>query len=241
MGLPVFYVGLSAYPIIFLTNNPIASAEDVVKKMARLGLGYFSAEQVLTSGRATACYLQQLKPHFRFYAIGAQALHDALLQYGRPDDQHADFVVVGEGAGLTYKSLSKGMTLILKHGAQLISTNPDTSVDGFCDAQPCVLPGGGALVAPFEVATGFKATVIGKPQPLLYEMALQQLGLKALDCLMIGDRPDTDIVGAQELGIATALVRTGRFDDTNEWPADQARPNFDVLNLNELAIQIGLN
>ena len=113
-------------------------------------------------------------------------------------------------------------------------TNPDSSVDAWHRGRRQVLPGGGALVAPFEVATGQKAVVIGKPEPLLFEMALERLGVPPEQCVMIGDRPDTDIAGAAALGMSTALVRTGRFTPGAPWPEGLPRPDWDVGSLPEL-------
>jgi ribonucleotide monophosphatase NagD (HAD superfamily) len=77
--------------------------------------------------------------------------------------------------------------------------------------------------------------VIGKPEPGLFEMACERLGLPATDCVMVGDRPDTDIVGAMRLGMRAALVRTGRFLPTAAWPAGLPRPQWDVPDLTALA------
>lgn len=81
---------------------------------------------------------------------------------------------------------------------------------------------------------------IGKPEPLLYEIALQELGFAAKDCLMIGDRPDTDILGAQQLGIQTALVRTGRFAPDDQLPENMSVPDWDVENLSQLKEMLAL-
>ncbi len=203
--------------------------------MKAIGLGDFTANAVITSAQATARYLSSEKADFRFYAIGEKGLHAALSTAGVEDDQSADYVVVGEGAGLDYQTLSKAIALI-QQGAVLISTNPDITVDGFIEGKLVVLPGGGALVAPVEKACGIKAITIGKPEPLLYQMALADLGVAANDCVMVGDRPDTDILGAQRLGLQTALVRTGRFSVDAPWPAEQARPNWDVIDLQQLLL-----
>ena len=152
---------------------------------------------------------------------------------GHQDDQSADYVVVGEGDGLDYQTLINAIALI-QQGAVLISTNPDITVDGFFEGKPVVLPGGGALVAPVEKACGVKAFTIGKPEPLLYQMALTDLEVAASDCVMVGDRPDTDILGAQRLGLKTALVRTGRFSIDESWPVEQAPPDWDVSDLQQL-------
>ena len=234
-GAAEFLNAICDRPFRFITNNPIATPEQVVSKMKAIGLGDFTANAVITSAQATARYLASEKADFRFYAIGEKGLHAALSTAGVEDDQSADYVVVGEGAGLDYQTLSKAIALI-QQGAVLISTNPDITVDGFIEGKPVVLPGGGALVAPVEKACGVKAITIGKPEPFLYQMALADLGVAANDCVMVGDRPDTDILGAQRLGLQTALVRTGRFSVDEPWPAEQARPHWDVIDLQQLLL-----
>ena len=72
------------------------------------------------------------------------------------------------------------------------------------------------------------------------EIALQKLQLQANTCLMIGDRPDTDILGAQQLGIQTALVRTGRFAPGEKLPDKMLAPDWDVENLIQLKQSLGL-
>ncbi len=221
-------------PYLFLTNNPILPPAAVSAKLARLGLGEHPPRRVLTSAEATAGWLAAQHPGFRYFAVGAPGLDLALSQVGVADAERADFVVVGEGEGLNYQSLAQGINLILKGGARLVVTNPDLTVDAERDGRHWVLPGGGALVAPFAAATGRVPVVIGKPQPLLFEMAVARLGVAARDCLMIGDRPDTDIAGATRVGMCTALVRTGRFGPGEPLPADGVRPDWDVADLPEL-------
>jgi HAD superfamily hydrolase (TIGR01450 family) len=233
-GAIEFVRRLAGIPHIFLTNNPIQTPEAVVGKLERLGFPAVAPEQVLTSAQATALWLSHQKADFRYFAVGADGLHQALSACGRPDEEQADFVVVGEGPGLDYESLSRGMHLILKRRARLVVTNPDHNVDAEVDGEHRVLPGGGALVAPFVVATGVEPVVIGKPEPLLFEMALERLGCAPEACLMIGDRPDTDIAGAAVLGIATALVRSGRFGPGEVWPEGVPQPDWDELNLESL-------
>ncbi len=226
---------LAGVPHLFLTNNPIRPPEAVADKLSRLGFPEVEPAQILTSALATAQWLAREQPGFRFYAVGGEGLHRALEVFGTPDSERADFVVVGEGAGLDYDSLTIGLNLILKGGARLIATNPDHNVDAVIDGRHRLLPGGGALVAPFAVAAGVEPLVIGKPEPLLFEMALQRLGVEAGGCLMIGDRPDTDIAGAARLGLKTAMVRTGRFASGEPWPDGVPRPDWDELDLGRLA------
>jgi len=229
-----FFDWLAEAPRAFVTNNPIHTPDEYAHKLARLGFPKPPVDSIMTSGMATARHLHAIHPGFRFYAIGAQGLHRCLSQYGCADSNNADFVVVGEGPGLNFDTLTTGINLILQNGAQLVSTNPDNNVDTVKNGQRRVLPGGGALVAAFITATGKQPVEIGKPGPLLYQMALQFLGLSAEACLMIGDRPDTDILGAARLGIQTALVRTGHFERHSDYQSDWPKPMFDVDNLTQL-------
>ena len=229
-----FMQSIEHIPHVFVTNNPIRLPEAMAEKMSEIGFKKPHKNLIITSGEATAAWLAQQKPQFRFFAIGAGGLHQSLQKYGIEDKDKADYVVIGEGEGLDYASLTTGINLIIKQGAQLISTNPDTSVDAFYRGKRAILPGAGALVAPFITATGQQPITIGKPKPLLYEIALQQLQTCPEHCLMIGDRPDTDILGAQQLGIQTALVRTGRFAPGEKLPYNMAKPDWDVENLTQL-------
>jgi len=221
-------------PHVFITNNPIRLPQSMADKMADIGFKRPQEKLIITAGEATAAWLAQQKANFRFFAIGADGLHKSLQKYGIEDKEKADYVVVGEGKGIDYAALTIAINLIIKQGAQLISTNPDTSVDAFFRGKHAILPGAGALVAPLIAATGQQPVTIGKPEPLLYEIALQHLQAQPEDCLMIGDRPDTDIIGAQKLSIQTALVRTGRFAPGEELPDKMQLPDWDVENLMQL-------
>ncbi len=222
-------------PHAFITNNPILPPAAVAETLARLGFERPDPAQIITSAQATALHLAEQQPGFRYFAVGAAGLHQALAEVGTADQQAADFVVVGEGAGLDYESLTTGINLILKQGARLVGTNPDTTVDATIDGCHRILPGGGALLAPFAIATGVEPLIIGKPQPLLFEIALQRLGIETEHCLMVGDRPDTDIAGAARLGMRTALVRTGRFAPGKPWPEGLPRADWDCDNLEQLS------
>jgi NagD protein len=225
---------LKATPHAFVTNNPIRTPEQIADGFAAMGLPRPDTERVITSALATARWLGHVRPGFRYFAVGAGGLDAALRSVGTPDAEQADMVVVGEGPGLDFEQLTVGINLILSRGARLVATNPDTAVDGMRDGRHLVLPGGGALVAPFAAATGVTPTFVGKPEPLLYEMSLEILGCTAGECMMVGDRPDTDIAGAERLGMWTALVRTGRFAPGRPWIEGMPPPDYDLTNLDDL-------
>ena len=221
-------------PHCFVTNNPIRTPPEIADACVAMGLPRPDPRFILTSALATARWLGHQRSDLRYFAVGAGGLEAALSAVGRRDERNANTVVIGEGVGLDFETLTTGINLILERGARLVATNPDTTVDGMRNGRPVVLPGCGALVAPFAAATGVTPTIIGKPEPLLFEMALAQLGAVPADCLMIGDRPDTDIAGAERLGMWTALVRTGRFAPGRDWVAGLPRPDLDVDDLGRL-------
>ena len=226
-----FLSAIAHLPRAFITNNPSLPAKAIADRMERLGFPRPQEQHIVTSAEATAQYLSQQKPDYRYFAVGGEGLHLALGQTGTDDHQAADFVVIGEGIGIDYETITTGVNLIIKNGAHLICTNPDHSVDAFINGKHCVLPGGGAMVAPFAIAAEVEPVFIGKPYPLLYQIAMQRLGVVAEQCLMIGDRPDTDIAGAAKLGMKTALVRTGRFAPGAIIPEELPLPDWDVESL----------
>lgn len=233
-GAVDFMSAIEHLPHAFITNNPVWPAKDIANRLERLGFKRPDDEQIITSAEATALWLSQQKADFRYYAVGAKGLHIALSQYGVKDNESADYVVIGEGEGIDYDAITLGVNLIVKQGARLICTNPDHSVDAYIDGEHCVLPGGRALVAPFAITAEVEPVFIGKPHALLYQIAMERLGVVGGQCLMVGDRPDTDIAGAAALGMRTALVRTGRFSPGTQLPENLPLPDWDVESLSLL-------
>ena len=183
---------------------------------------------------ATADYLQDLKPGFTYYAVGGPGLHESLRAYGSADETDPDFVVIGEGEGLDYHTLTIGISILSRGRAKLIGTNPDISLDSTHEGKPVILPGGGTLIAPFQVATGIKPLFIGKPNALMYEQGLRRMKREPKETIMIGDRPDTDIKGAVEIGMRSILVCTGRFKRSDPYPRDVPKPDLMVDTLADL-------
>lgn len=225
-------------PYLFLTNNSSITPRAVIDKLQGLGVVGCGIEHILTSAMATADYLQGLTPGFSFFAVGGSGLHAALEDHGTRDNVDPDYVVVGEGEGLTYDSLTTGITILLRGRAKLIGTNPDLTLDGTRDGRPVILPGGGALIAPFQAATGMEPLFVGKPNPLIYRMGLNRLNRDAGSVFMIGDRPDTDIKGAAQVGIRTILVTTGRFKRSDPYPPNTPLPDLMVDSLAELDLAL---
>ncbi len=196
-------------PFLLATNNASMTAEQYVTKLATMNVTV-AADEILTSGQATAVYLSQhyLPAHTRLFVIGSAGLTQPLRQQGfvLTDiyEEGVDLVVCGLDRDLTWNKLASAC-YALQAGAQLIASNGDTSLP----TEKGLAPGNGAILAALAAATGAKPLVIGKPEPIIYQQAMQQLGSDPAKTIAIGDRLDTDILGAVHAGIRSALVLSG--------------------------------
>ena len=158
------------------------------------------------------------------YIIGEQGLIDACSEQGYIHDEvDAKAVVAGFDRQLTYEKL-KNATLLLRKGLPFIGTNPDLT---FPTPQGLV-PGAGSILAALTAASDVKPLIAGKPEPIMYQIALERLQLSPSQVLVVGDRPETDIAGAQKIGCHTALVLSGV---TNADQASVWRPVPDIISL----------
>jgi glycerol-1-phosphatase len=187
--------------LAFVTNNAAGTPEQVAAKLERAGVAV-KAEEVVTSADAAATLLE---PGSRCLVVGMDGLRAALAARGCPqtrDPGEADAVVVGFDRTLVWDDLRLA-TLALERGARFIGTNADTSFP----AEEGLWPGNGAILAALSAASGRVPEVAGKPQPAVFATAAACLPDGAV--LMVGDRHETDIVGAAAFGWDTALVLTG--------------------------------
>lgn len=206
--------------VMFLSNKPIATRASYAEKLTRLGIRA-TADDVLNSSQALAAYLGPRMPGAKAYVIAEKPVIDDLVAAGLQvvDDPHgAEVVVASWDREFSYRKLNDALQAI-RAGAQFVATNPDVA---------CPMPGDkyvpdcGAIVAAIEACSRTKVELYGgKPSPVMGEMALNRLGVAPHECLMVGDRVDTDILFGHNAGMATALVLTGagRLTPLHEAPA----------------------
>jgi 4-nitrophenyl phosphatase len=187
-------------------------------------------EEVFTSALATALYLQQNGEAGKSaYLIGEEGLHAAMHDVGmRVVDDGPEWVIVGLDRDLTYERLTVA-ALALEQGARFLATNGDTSLP----TERGLVPGAGAILAALTATTGQQPIVIGKPQPLMLQLAMDAVGGSVENTVMLGDRLNTDIGAAQALGIPSILVLTG-VSTRADLAHSQIQPTLVVDNLNEL-------
>ena len=218
----------------FVTNNASMTSVQFAEKVHAMGLRV-PPERILGSSEATALWLaEQVRngwPRGEVIMLGMEGMRSALLDQGfelTDDPFAATYAISGAKFDLTYADLAN-VTLAIRNGARFIGTNGDLTFP----VERGQWPGAGAVLALFTAATDVKPIVIGKPNPPMYEIAMHRLGVTPEQALMIGDRYDTDIAGALDLGMLAAAVLTGV--NAREVHENQARPpHLIVENLPEL-------
>ncbi|MCZ2403336.1 HAD family hydrolase [Paenarthrobacter sp. Z7-10] len=189
---------------LVLTNNSIYTPRDLCARLKASGLDV-PEENLWTSALATAQFLKGQLPHGRAFVIGEAGLTTALHEAGFIlTDQEPDYVVLGETRTYSFEAITKAIRLI-GAGARFIATNPDAT--GPSREGP--LPATGAIAALITKATNREPYVVGKPNPMMFRSAMNQIEAHSETTAMIGDRMDTDIIAGMEAGLHTVLVLTG--------------------------------
>ena len=191
--------------LCFLTNNSRARARTMQAKLERLGVEAKEAE-VLTPLEILGEVVAQRWGPSRVLAIGGPELAAVLVEAGHslvPIDAYRDasVVVVGNDFDFSYERLTAAARAV-DAGAAFVTPNIDPRLP-MEDGQ--FLPGCGAIVEAVASAAGARPIVIGKPEPPLFELALQRMGLTVDEAAMVGDSIDSDVRGARRVGMTAVL------------------------------------
>jgi len=210
-NLPEIYDMISemGLKVTFATNNATKNIDELLHKLANFGVNA-QAEQIVTSATAALSYIaRHYPPSSRIYVVGTDSLREQVRDKGFKvlDDAKptsADIVLVALDTDINYRKLANA-GLLIRAGAQFIATNTDTTYP----TPHGLLPGAGTLVAAVAAASGQEPIVIGKPQPTLFNLAMEIMGTRPDETLCVGDRLETDILGGQNAGCMTAFVLSG--------------------------------
>ena len=193
---------------LFMTNNSSKSVEDYVKKLASLGIGA-TREDFMTSSQATAFYLKQNHPGKTLYVCGTRSLIAELESEGftvTTDLDKVECVVMGFDTELTFQKLHDVSYLLLtRKDLPYIATNPDL----VCPTEFGSVPDCGSVCIGIKNATGREPIVIGKPSPLMPQLAMEKLGFSCDQTAVVGDRIYTDVKSGLNAGCTGILVLSG--------------------------------
>ena len=193
---------------LFMTNNSSKSVGDYVKKLEKLGI-FATREDFITSSQATAYYLKKNHPDCRLYVCGTQSLKKELVREGFTVTENladVDCIVMGFDTELTFQKLEDVSRLLLtREDIPYIATNPDY----VCPTEFGSVPDCGSVCDMIYNATGKRPLVIGKPSPLMPELAMSRYGYTCGETAVVGDRIYTDIKSGLNAGITGILVMSG--------------------------------
>ncbi|HXQ89649.1 MAG TPA: HAD-IIA family hydrolase [Solirubrobacterales bacterium] len=210
--------------LVFVTNNPGKPPAAYADRLAEMGVAVGEA-QIVTAGVVVARLAAEAAGDGgSAFVIGAPALKEMVAATGTrllegEEGREADAVVVSGHRGFDYGELLTAKRA-LDRGAALLATSRDPTMP-FPGGE---VPGTGAVLAAVETASGKRATIAGKPERHLFEMAREGLG-GAESVAMIGDRLSSDIEGGRRAGLETVLVLSGTTTRAEAEAADPA-PDF---------------
>ena len=237
--------------VVYVTNNAMWYRTDYVTRLSSMGAPV-SADRIVSSARATALYLRDLEPAIRTaLVVGAAGLvHEIgdvgieVIRAGDAGDRWStnghnaaaavgkvDAVVVGLDPEFSYARMAVASEAV-RAGARFVATNRDP----IYPLEHGFMPGAGSIVAGIVAASGVEPVSIGKPGPLLLEIAAHAVGRNVAEAVMIGDSLITDVPAAVAVGARSVLMLTGITKrDQIETLAERDRPTEVAADAAELA------
>jgi len=238
--------------VFYVTNNSSKSRQDLLDKCKQMG---FVAEKddVICTSYIAAEYLKQIKFDGKVYLMGKEeSIGEELKQVGLnfigtgPDpvegsvedwlkltvDKTVNCVLVGFDPDMSYMKIMKAATYLRNSDCLFLATNLDTNLPTTADV---TIPGTGCMVVTVSHAARRKPLVVGKPEPLMFDVLKQRFNLDPSRCLMVGDMLSTDIKFAKNCGMKSLLVLSGntKLDDLKK-PECPAVPDLHASRLGEI-------
>ena len=191
---------------MFLTNNSSKSVDSYINKLERLGIRS-TADDFLTSVNATVMHLQK-KNYKKIYAFGTTSFKEQLCSADLPItdklEDDIDCLCMGFDTELTFQKLEDAC-ILLNRGVDYIATNPDW----VCPTWYGCVPDCGSVCEMLYNATKRMPTFIGKPEPAMAFLAMEETGFDKEETAIIGDRLYTDIACGVNAGITSIFVLSG--------------------------------
>jgi HAD superfamily hydrolase (TIGR01450 family) len=190
--------------VYFLSNNSSGWKTDYAEKLSRLGVPA-TPDQVVLSTDGVIDYLTDHE-FDDVFAVGTAAMRNAVSEAGvdlTADDP--DAVVVAFDTELTYEKVREA-TLAIRDGAEFLLAHPDL----VCPTADGLVPDCGSIGALVAESTGREPSrVFGKPNGEMLAPVMDEQGLSPADVAVVGDRLDTDIMMAENVGCESVCVLTG--------------------------------
>lgn len=222
----------SGLPCRFITNTSTLSLGSLAKKINGLGFNIPAAE-IISAPQAAVRYLRGLgSPSCSL--LMAEDVKQDFAEF-RLTGKKPDVIVVGDiGNAWTYDLLNQVFNALIQ-GARLIAIHKNR----FWQTEHGLQMDIGGFIHGLEYASGKECTIIGKPSPDFFRVALEDIGCRAGDAAIVGDDIDSDIGGGQGSGLKGILVRTGKYRQAYV-DASSIRPDLVLDSVRELPRALGL-
>lgn len=205
-----------------VTNTSRRTGEAIFYDLKRMGFA-IAAEQLYTAPLAMLDYIESKK--LRPYCL----IHPSLeTEFARLDHSNPNAVVVCDaGDRFDYKSLNKAFQVLMNDRAELLAVGDNRCFRSRGRLHLDV----GPFVKALEYASGKTAVVLGKPSADFFTIAVESMGLKPSQVLMVGDDVEADVAGAMAAGLDACLVKTGKYQAGDESKAPGCRLAEDLHEL----------
>jgi len=223
----------------YITNNASRSDVRVAGHLAELGLEVEPADVVTSPQAAMHLLAERVAPGSLVLVVGGEGILTELERRGyavtRSADDHPAAVVQGFAPDVGWTQLAEAAFALNaagfanEQGIPWVATNMDWTIP----VARGIAPGNGTLVSAVHTAVGRFPVVAGKPETPIFDEARRRFG--AANPLVVGDRLDTDILGARRAGMTSALVLTG-IDRAKQVLAapEHSRPDYLLADLRGL-------
>lgn len=216
---------------LFVSNNPRKTPAEYARRLSRAGFDV-DADRVLTAGSVSASFLRDRHRDDPIYLVGENGLAAQLREAGIElvaEAERAAAIVVSIDRRFDYDELCT-VLWALEDDVLFYGTDPDVVIP----ATPRMIPGSGAFVNLVSDVTGREPdAVFGKPNEPTLRAVLDRVDCDPVECLVVGDRADTDVALGRAAGMTTALVLTGVTDE-DDLECLEARPDYVLDSLAEI-------
>lgn len=192
-------------PFRFLTNTTTRNRKTLQHELSTIGLDC-KEDEIISAGFSGVDFLRKMgSPSCSFYIT--EDLKIDYLEFEEIIDQ-PDVIVIGDydkwdfdTLNIAFIQIMAGAQIVALHKGKYYKTDSELRLDA------------GGFVAALEFATERTAYIVGKPNKVFFQCALNDLKLTSKDVVMIGDDLINDVQGAQHLGIPGILVKTGKYHE----------------------------
>lgn len=195
------------YPLRLISNTTRQTPATIITHLKKLGF-HIKDEEMYTALAATKEYVSS--KGYKAFTLLTDEANEYFAEL-RSEEKVECVVVADAYKNFQFESMNQAFRH-LEEGAELIGAAKSRY---FKDSDGKLTIGTGSWITALEFASGKEATIIGKPSASFFHLVANSLGFEPHEVLMVGDDIISDIGGAQTAGFKTALVRTGKFKESD--------------------------